>query len=514
MLNKVSISPDSPLAYQELRARLAKIHDLDRVRALLEWDARTTMPEGGATARVEQIASVERSRHERFTDEEVGGLLEELRPYEESLPPESNEAALIRTARRDYEKSSRVPPGLNARLARAEARGQHIWEKARERSDFALLLPFLEEVIYLKREYIACFDAADPYDVLLDDFEPGLTTAEVARLLGGLKAKVAPLIPGGSDRDAVDDGFLHNRFPVPDQRLLAHALLALLPAKPNTLRLGESVHPVSTSIAIGDVRITTRYDEYDLGASLFPTLHEFGHALYESGVDPALERTPLADLQSLGLHESQSRIWENAVGRSLPFWRYFWPHVEVAFPSQLRGVTPEQFHRAVNKVQPSLIRVDSDELTYDLHIIMRFELERELFSGTLAPRDLPEAWAAKMRTYLGLDVPDDLHGVLQDIHWAEGAFGYFPTYSLGNVIAGQLWAAANDALPDLDEQIERGDFMPLRDWLHENVHRHGRKLTSAEIVKRVTGGPIETGPYVAYLRDKVEQVYRTPAGAR
>src|SRR3954471_12504015 len=235
MLSEVSVSPDSPVAYQELRARLAKIHDLDRVKALLEWDARTTMPEGGANARVEQIASVERSRHERFTEEDVGRLLEELVPYEESLPADSDEAALIRTARRDYEKATRVPPSLNARLARAEARGQYVWEKARERSDFSVLLPSLEQIVELKREYIACFDADDPYDVLLDDFEPGLTTVEAARLLGGLKAKVAPLIPDVSEReDPVDDSFLHKRFPVADQRLLAHALLTLLPAKPNT----------------------------------------------------------------------------------------------------------------------------------------------------------------------------------------------------------------------------------------------------------------------------------------
>ncbi len=252
--------------------------------------------------------------------------------------------------------------------------------------------------------------------------------------------------------------------------------------------------------------------EADITVSLFPTLHELGHALYEGGVNPAYERTPLADLKSLGLHESQSRIWENAVGRSLPFWKFFYPHAEAAFPEQLRGIGPERFYRAVNKVQPSLIRVDADELTYDLHIIVRFELEQEIFSGALAPRDLPEAWNEKVRAYLGLDVPNDAQGVLQDLHWFEGAFGYFPTYSLGNVIAGQLWRAVNEAIPDLDDQIERGDFVPLREWLRENIHRHGRRLTATEVVERVTGGPIKTGPYLPYLTEKAGSIYRLPVG--
>ena len=279
--------------------------------------------------------------------------------------------------------------------------------------------------------------------------------------------------------DAVDDSFLQGRFPVAAQRALARDLLSRLPHEKSSMWLGESAHPVSTPIAIGDVRITTRYAEREFASSLFSTLHEFGHALYETGIDPALERTPLSDLKSLGLHESQSRIWENAVGRSLAFWRYFYPRVEETFPNQLAGIGAERFHRAVNKVQRSLIRVEADELTYDLHIVLRFELEREIFSGALAPRDLPAAWNERVRSYLGLDVPNDAAGVLQDIHWAEGAFGYFPTYSLGNVIAGQLWQAINEAIPDLDEQIERGEFRPLREWLREHVHRHGRKLSAA-----------------------------------
>jgi carboxypeptidase Taq len=497
-----------PAAFTALKLRLEKIHDLASIQELLEWDQRTMMPAGGAAARIEQIASIERARHERFASIEIGELLEQCRSYEDSLPPEHDDAALIRVVRRDFEKQVRIPSGLLGQLSRAAALAEQTWVEARRRSDFELLLPQLEQLIELKRAYIACFEYADPYDALLDDFEPGMRTAEIAQVLDELKSELVPLVHAvAANGDSVDDSFLHADFPIDAQRALVKSILSDLPIAPENLRLDDTAHPFSSSLSITDIRITTRYDPRNLASSIFSALHEFGHGLYSSGAEPALERTPLADASSLGLHESQSRMWENAVGRCLAFWRHFYPRVKAAFPNQLGGVSVEDFQRAVNKVERSLIRVEADELTYDLHVILRFELEQEIFHNGLDLRDLPTIWAEKVNDYLGLEVPDDAHGVLQDVHWADGAFGYFPTYSLGNVVRGQLWQAAKLALPELDEQIERGDFAPLREWLRENVHRHGRKLTAAEVVERVTGGPFEVAPYVSYLRDKAGAIY-------
>jgi carboxypeptidase Taq len=492
----------------ELKLRLEKIHDLDRAQALLEWDQWTMMPPRGAAARIEQVASLERARHERFGSDEIGRLLEQVRPYEASLPPESDDAALIRVARRDYKKAVRVPAGLQAQITRAAALSEHAWREARERSDFKLLLPRLEEIVELKRRYIDCFDVAHPYDALLDDFEPGMTTAEIERILGELKSQLIPLVSEVAARDgSVDDSCLRGHFPRDRQEALVREILRELPLDAGCWRLDTTTHPFADAMSTTDVRLTTRYSESDLAMSIFTVLHEFGHGLYEAGVDPALERTPLCRPASLGVHESQSRMWENMLGRSLPFWRRFYPRVQAAFSEHLAGRDVDEFHRAVNKVRRSLIRTEADELTYDLHIIIRFELEQEILLGRLALRDLPEAWNERVVSYIGVAVPSDADGVLQDVHWAEGAFGYFPTYSLGNVIAGQLWQALRGALPDLDEQVESGELAPLREWLRENVHRHGHKFTAPEIVERVTGGPIEVGPYISYLNAKFEQIY-------
>jgi carboxypeptidase Taq len=335
-----------------------------------------------------------------------------------------------------------------------------------------------------------------------------MKTGEIAAVLDDLKDALVPLVSELSERAAsVDNSFLRQRFPADEQKAAIRGLLGGLPMPGGSWRLDEDIHPFQMSLSPTDVRLTTRYDEHDLEAGLFAALHEYGHGLYENGVDPSLDGLPLGRPSSLGLHESQSRMWENLVGRSLPFWRRFHGLFEESFPKELDGVGPDGFFRAVNKVERSLIRVEADELTYDLHILLRFELERELIDGSLEPRDLPEAWNERVRAYLGIDVPDDAHGVLQDVHWAAGDFGYFPTYSLGNVIAAQLWEAAREALPDLDRQIEEGDFEPLREWLRDTVHRHGRKFSATEVVERVTGRPIEVDPYVRYLTEKFRTLY-------
>jgi carboxypeptidase Taq len=494
--------------FDELKRRLAEIHYLGRAKALFDWDERTMMPPGGAEARADQIAALVRVRHERLASDDLGRLLDELEPFGEELSYDSDEAALIRVAKRDHEKARRVPIELHAEMARSASVAETVWRKAKQRSDFELFLPHLERNVYLKLRYVHCFEREDAYDPLLDDYEPGMKTPEMAAILDDLKQALLPLVAEVSQRAAeVDDSFLRKSFPTGAQRTVVRRLLGALPMPNESWRLDETTHPFQMSLSPTDVRLTTRYDEQDLQASVFAALHEYGHGLYENGVDPALDGSPLGRPTSLGLHESQSRMWENLVGRSLPFWRGFYGMLDESFPSALDGVGPEGFFRAVNKVQPSLIRIEADELTYDLHVLLRFELERELIDGKLEPRDLPAAWNARVESYLGIEVPDDAHGVLQDVHWAGGDFGYFPTYSLGNVIAAQLWEAMREALPDLDRQIEEGQFGPLREWLREHVHRHGRKYSAGEVVERATGRPIEVGPYVTYLTQKFRTLY-------
>jgi carboxypeptidase Taq len=498
--------------FRELEERLAHIVDLGATARLLGWDQQTMMPRGGAQARAEQLATIEQLAHEQLVSPELGDLLEELRPYEEGLPRESREASLVRVARRDRDKAVRVPPELAAEITRASSLAQHAWIDARARSDFEGFLPYLERNVELKRRYIDCFEpAAEPYDVLLDDYEEGTTAAEVRTVFARLKERLVPLIAAVSERaDAVDASCLDGSFPIERQKEVVKAVLERFGFDDDSWRIDLTAHPFATNTTSTDIRLTTRYFDDNL-SGLFASMHEFGHGLYEHGSDAALERTPLAGGVSLGLHESQSRLWENLVGRSLPFWTWFFPVLREAFPGQLDGVDAEAFHRAANQVRPSLIRVEADQVTYNLHVILRFELEQELLDGGLALRDLPEAWNAKVKEYLGIDVPDDAQGVLQDIHWAGGIFGYFPTYSLGNVMSVQIWETLRGDIPDLDGRIEAGEFGALAEWLREHLHRHGRKFTPKETLELVTGSPIDPEPYLDYLDAKVRELYRVGA---
>jgi carboxypeptidase Taq len=500
--------------YEELRARLAEIHDLRMSRSILSWDQHTKMPPKGGEIRAEQLGTLDRLSHELFISDEIGRLLEKLRPYEEGLDRDTDEASLIRVTRRDYEKAKRVTPELRAELTRAGAMALPAWIEAREKSDFSIFLPYLKRNIELQHEYVACFeDYGSAYDVLLDDFDEGMKTSEVQEIFDALKRELIPFIAEIGERaDRVDDSCMHGHFPIDAQRSFALEVLERLGFDRESWRLDPTVHPFAMSAALTDIRLTTRYDESDLN-SLFAAIHEFGHGFYEAGADPALERTPLSQVNSMGLHESQSRMWENLVGRGLPFWRFFYPRLQATFPDRFGSVELDEYYRAINKVAPSLIRIEADEATYNLHIILRFELEQEILEGDLAVEELPEAWNARMAEYLGVDVPDDAHGVLQDVHWSGGAIGYFPTYSLGNVISVQLWEHMRAENPDLDAQFEQGDFGQLSAWLRENLHRHGRKYTSKEMLERITGGPIDPGPYLRYLRAKLGEIYGLPVEA-
>jgi carboxypeptidase Taq len=480
----------------ELRRRLAEISDLERVAMLLAWDQEVVMPPGGTEWRAQQRATLDRLAHERFVDDEVGELLQ-------TAAPESDlDTDLLRVARRDFDRARRVPAELVEELAHAGSTGHAAWTRAREASDFAEFEPHLRRNVELARRLIACFPEAErPYDALLDTYEPGMTTTATEDVLGRLRDGLVPLVAAAPDGD--DALVTGGPFPVPAQRRVLETVLHQVGVDEERWRLDVAIHPFAVAASLGDVRVTTRYAEDDLD-SLFSTLHEFGHGLYEAGIDPALARSPLASGASSAVHESQSRLWENMVGRSPGFWRWCFPHLQEAFPERFAGRTWRDVHRAVNVVRPTPIRVSADEVTYGLHVILRFELELALFEGGLDVADLPAAWAERTRAYLGLEIPDDAHGVLQDVHWAEGLFGYFPTYALGTILSGQLWELVSREVPDLDERFARGEFGPLAEWLREHVHRHGRRLMPGELVERITGGPLDPAPYLSYVRRKLD----------
>ncbi|HEU5206947.1 MAG TPA: carboxypeptidase M32, partial [Gaiellaceae bacterium] len=416
-----------------LKERLAEISDLARAVGVLAWDQKVVMPPGGHPARAEAMATVGRIAHEKFTDVEIGNLLERLRPLEESLDYDSDDASLIRVTRRDWEKQRRVPTELRTEMIRAAAQGNQVWIEARATNDFPKFLPVLQRNLDLKRRYVECFEWEDsPYTPLLDDFEPHMLTSEVTEVFGTIRPVLAELV---REAPRVDASFLQLDYPVDEQRALYGRILATLGFEEGSYRLDPTVHPFCTSFSRRDVRMTTRFESGLDG--LWSTMHEAGHGQYAHGIAESLERSPLAGAPSLGLNESQSRTWENLVGRSGPFWLYWYEPLQETFPAQLGEIDLDTFLAAINRAEPGLIRVEADETTYSLHIILRFELEQRLVEGSLDPKDLPAAWAAGMSDLLGVEVPDDTHGVLQDIHWSQGGIGYFPTYALGNVISLQ-----------------------------------------------------------------------------
>jgi carboxypeptidase Taq len=382
-----------------------------------------------------------------------------------------------------------------------------VWVEARKRSDFGMFAPYLKHNLELARRYVACFDEFDcPYDALLDDYEPGMKSADVAVLFEQLKGELVPLIAQLADRP-LDDSLLHGQFPVERQRKLVRGVIELMGFDPESWRIDDAVHPFATSFGSSDVRITTRWDESYFGSALYGAMHECGHGLYEAGISDSLQRTPLGHAESLGLHESQSRLWENMVGRGRPFCGVLAPMIDEAFGT---SADPTALYCAVNKIKPSFIRVEADEATYALHIVLRYELEQALVEQQLSVDELPEAWNTAFRESFGLEVPDNARGVLQDVHWSAGLIGYFPTYALGNLIAGQLWERAHQDVPDLDERIAAGELSPLLQWLRDNVHRHGAKFPANELLQRVAGAPIRVEPFVGYLKAKLSDVYGVP----
>lgn len=495
--------------WTRLREILAEVDDLQRAAALLSWDQQTYMPPSGAEARAEQMSTLDRLAQAAFVQPEVGDLLSALEPWAAGLPYESYEASLIRLARREYEKMVKIPNRLVAELAQATALATDAWVRAKEKADFESFRPQLERVLALTIEKAEALGYAESrYDALLDQFEPGMTAAVVSRVFDGLKARLIPLVQRISERlDRIDDDLLRQPYPVDRQWAFGLEVLQAMGFDLQRGRQDQSPHPFTTSFSSHDVRLTTKLYPEKFAFGLFATIHEGGHGLYEQGIPWELRRTPLAGAASLGVHESQSRLWENVIGRSRAFWQHFLPRLAQTFPEQLGRTDLEAFYRAVNRVQPSLIRVEADEVTYTLHIFVRFELEQKLIAGDLAIADLPAAWNERMRAYLGVEPGNAREGVLQDVHWSLGLIGYFPTYALGNLLSVQLYNRAAAERPEIPGEIAAGQFSALREWMKAQVHVHGAKLTPQELVRRATGQELQSEPYLHYIEAKYRDLY-------
>jgi carboxypeptidase Taq len=506
-------SPETKLA--ELKQRLLEISDLNFAGAVLGWDQATYMPPGGAATRGRQAAMLSKLAHERSVDPALGRLIDAVEPHGERMPYDSDEASLIRVARRDFEKAIRLPSDFVERASAHSSASYVAWTKARPANDFAAMRPYLEKNVALSREYAGYFA---PYrhvtDPMIDDFDAGMTTESVRALFAALRRELVPIVHAISEQPAADDRCLLGHFPESTQLDWNIAVVKRLGYDFERGRIDKTHHPFCTKFAAGDVRITTRVDEGDIGQALFSTIHESGHAMYEQGVAQGLAGTPLGFGTSAGVHESQSRLWENVVGRGRGFWEHFYPALQSAFPDAFGGVATETFYRAINKVQRSLIRTDADEVTYNLHVMMRFDLELDMLEGRLAVKDLPEAWRARIAADLGVTPSDDRDGCLQDVHWFSGGIGgSFQGYTIGNILSAQFYAAAVKAHPEIPGEIASGDFSTLRDWLVVHLYRHGRKFQPNELVERATGAAMTISPYVAYLRGKYGELYRLPAAA-
>jgi carboxypeptidase Taq len=498
---------DTDLA--DLKQRLRTIEELREAEYTLIWDQATYMPPSAAASRGRQLALLSSLAHERMADPAIGRLLDSVTPWAEAQGADSDAAALVRVTRREHERATRVPPAFVQRLSQHAAETYDAWQRARPANDFPAVRARLETTVELSRELAAFHPGyAHPYDALIDLAEDGMTVAMVRSLFDELRHGLVPLIEAIRERPEPDTRCLRGGFPEAGQREFGEKVIRSFGYDFSRGRQDKTAHPFMIKLGRGDVRITSRYRDDDLSEGLFSTLHEAGHAMYEQGIDDALEGTPLYHGTTAGVHESQSRLWENIVGRSLPFWRHWYAALKGAFAAALDGVDVDTFYRAINKVTPSLVRTGADEVTYNLHVMLRFDLELALLEGKVAVADLPEAWRARIESDLGVTPADDRDGVLQDVHWYGGVVGgAFQSYTLGNIMSAQFFAAARRDLPDLEAQVGAGEFGPLRGWLTQHIYRHGRKFTAPEIVERATGKPLSIAPYLSYLNTKYGELY-------
>jgi carboxypeptidase Taq len=482
---------------------------LESIQELLEWDERTKMPPAGGKYRAEQAAHVAGLVHQKQTSPQLGEWLAELTDSPLAADPVSDTGANIKHLQHDYDKRTKLPQALVEELTRTAVLGQQVWAAARKANDFKAFQPTLEKMVGLKQqEATALGYTTTPYDPLLDDYEPGESTANVTRVLAELRDALVPLVHAISESSFRPDiSILARIYPAAAQETFGKLAAATIGFDFNAGRLDVTDHPFCAGLGPGDVRLTTRYDEHSFSDGFFSILHEAGHGIYDQGLPRPFFGLPTGDYVSLGIHESQSRMWENQVGRSRAFWEFFFPQAQKSFPEALASVNLHDFHAAINDSRPSLIRVEADEVTYNLHILIRFELEKALLEGDLPVADLPAAWQEKYREYLGVVSPTDADGVLQDVHWSAGLFGYFPTYALGNLYAAQFFAQAKKDLHDVDGQFRRGEFAELREWLRANIHSHGRRYTAAQLAERITGKPLTHEALISQLGAKYGELY-------
>ena len=493
----------------ELRTLLSEVNDLEMAGALLGWDQLTYMPNGGAEARGRQLATLAKLAQEKFIDPAVGKLLDSLRGYEESLPFEHDDASLLRVTRRDYEHATRVPPEFLMEFNIHATNSYQAWAEARPQNDFAKVRPYLEKTLELSRRYAEFFPGFEHIaDPLIDLSDQGMKASTVRELFGQLRQQLVPIVKAITSQAPADDSFLHHAYPEAQQLKFGEMVVRKLGYDFNRGRIDKTHHPFMTKFSLGDVRITTRVRETYLGEALFSNMHEAGHAMYEQGIDQAYEASPLGGGASSGVHESQSRTWENLVGRSRAFWQHFYPQLVQEFPQQLAGVSVDQFYRGINKVERSLIRTDADEVTYNLHVMLRFDLELQMLEGKLEISDLPQAWNERFHSDFGITPPEDKNGCMQDVHWYGGFIGgAFQGYTLGNILSAQYYQAALKADPAISGDLAQGNFASLHRWLKENLYRHGRKFTANELTKRATGNELQIAPYIAYLNTKYGELY-------
>ncbi|MFC5403713.1 carboxypeptidase M32 [Cohnella soli] len=507
-MSQLQQSSSTPL--ERFRELTGKIKQFEEILGLVYWDMRTGAPRKGIELRSQAVGALSSETFKLSTSEEMGELLAVLSAPDKASTLSDIDRKLVEETAKEYDRNRRIPPDMYRDYVVLTSQSEAAWEEAKENNDFEGFVPYLEKIIDYNRKFIELWGVkATPYDTLLDMYEPGLTTVELDRLFGELRERLVPLAERiANSPNKPDTSFLTGTFEKEAQKAFSKLILKQMGYDFEAGRLDESVHPFATGLSTGDVRITTRYLSDDLTSALFGTIHEGGHALYEQNISRELDGTSLSTGTSMGIHESQSRLWENMIGRSLGFWQRYLPDLKALFPGLLDELTPEAFYRGINVVEPSLIRIEADELTYNLHIMIRYEIEKMLFNENLDPRDLPEVWNRKYTEALGVTPPDNAHGVLQDVHWSGGAFGYFPSYSLGNMYGAQMMDVARRKLPDLEAQIAKGELLPLKEWLTEQVYRHGKMLNPSELIERISGQPLQSSYLCDYLENKYKEIYR------
>ncbi|PSB01273.1 carboxypeptidase M32 [Merismopedia glauca] len=491
---------------QELKNRLLEINNLTSAASLLHWDQATYMPPGGAAARGRQIATLQEIAHQKFTSPQIGELLAQLSSEQ---PDNHVDSSLIRVTKKDYDRAIQIPAELMARIYQHQAESYVVWGKARPENDFKAVEPYLQKNLALSQELASLFPNQEHIaDPLIAEADYGMKATTVRSLFAELRQQLVPMVEAIASQPIPDVNCLHQHFPENQQLDFTLQVIKQIGYDFQKGRQDKTLHPFMTKFSLGDVRITTRVRGNDLSEALFSTIHETGHALYEQGINPEFEGTPLAHGTSAGVHESQSRLWENLVGRSHNFWEYFYPQLQEVFPEQLGNIALETFYQAINKVERSLIRTDADEVTYNLHVMIRFELELQMLEGKLAIQDLPEAWNTAYQNDLGVTPQNDSEGVLQDVHWFVGSIGgMFQGYTLGNIMSAQFYQAALKAHPEISQHIQQGQFSTLHNWLKTNIYQYGSQYTAAEVVERATGSPLTIEPFINYLRSKYALLY-------